>query len=173
MEHSVKLMLFPRSWRLKIWNYGRQHPPKLKLLLVLEQSLNWGLVDQEWHQCLPPCRYLVYSILLFPYVLMKSWIIPKVLEDGAYSFIIPRSWAVVGLNNLHRNVPCYLFRFPLEFLQEFLKRGSGFPNGTFESLKVYDPHLWSRYWPCSSYLYSWYVELWVGRCMHTLVTCIA
>ena len=74
-----------------------------------------------------PCRYLVHSILLFPSVLMKSWLIPKVLEDGAYSFFIPRSWAVVGLNNLHRNVPCYLFRFPLDFLQEIFKRGSGFP----------------------------------------------
>ena len=58
-----------------------------------------------------PCRYLVHSILLFPSVLMKSWLIPKVLEDGVYLFFIPQSWAVVGLNNLHRNVPCCLFRF--------------------------------------------------------------
>ena len=112
MEHSAKLILFPRSWWLRMWNYGRQHPPKLELLLVLEQSLNWGSVDQELHQCLPPCRYLVHSILLFLSVLMKSWLIPKVLEDGACLFFIPRSWAVVGLNNLHWNVPCYLFRFP-------------------------------------------------------------
>ena len=33
-----------------------------------------------------PCRYLVHNILLVPYVLRVSWLIPKVLEDGAYSF---------------------------------------------------------------------------------------
>ena len=131
----------------RMWNYGRQHPPKLKLLLILEQSLNWGSVDQELHQCLLPCRYLVHSILLFLSILMKSWLIPKVLEDGAYLFFIPRSWAVVGLNKLHRNVPCYLFRFPAWiFLQEaFCQKRFRFPNGTLESLEVYDPHLWSRY----------------------------
>ena len=76
---------------------------------------------------------------------MKSWLIPKVLEDGAYSFFISWSWAVVGQNNLHRNVPCYLFRFPARiFIRVFQKR-FGFPNGTLESLKVYDPLLWSRY----------------------------
>ena len=111
-------------------------PPKLKLLLVLEQSLNCGSVDQELHQCLPPCRYLVHSILLFLSVLMKSWLIPKVLEDGAYLFFIPRSWAVVGLNNLLR----FLARI---FIRIFQKRFR-FPDGTLESLKVYDPHLWSR-----------------------------
>ena len=120
-------------------------PPKLKLLLVLEQSLSWGSVDQELHQCLPSCRYLVHSILLFPSVLMKSWLIPKVLGDGAYSFIIPRSWAVVGLNNLHRNVPCYLFRFPARIFIRIFQKRFRFPNGTLESLKVYDPHLWSKY----------------------------
>ena len=93
-----------------------------------------------------PCRYLVHSILLFPSVLMKSWLIPKVLEDRACQFFIPRSWAVVGLNNLHRNVPYYLFRFPARifFIRIFQKRFR-FPNGTLKSLKVYNPHLWSRY----------------------------
>jgi hypothetical protein len=27
MEYSVKLMLFPRSWRHRMWIYGRQHAP--------------------------------------------------------------------------------------------------------------------------------------------------
>ena len=92
-----------------------------------------------------PCRYLVHSILLFPFVLMKSWLIPNVLEDGAYSFFIPLSWAVVGLNNLHRNVPYYLFRFPARIFIRIFSKRFRFPNGTLESLKVYDPHLWSRY----------------------------
>ena len=153
MEHSVELMLFPRSWWLRMWNYGRQHHLKLKLLLVLEQSLNWGSVDQELHQCLPPCRYLVHIILLIPYVLMKSWLIPKVLEDGAYSFFIPRSWAVVGLNNLHRNVPCYLFRFPAHiFIRIFFKRGSGFPMVLSSRSKCMILTYGQDIWPCSSYL---------------------
>ena len=128
-----------------MWIYGRQHPPKLKLLLILKQSLNWVSVDLKLHQCLPPCRYLVYNILLFPYVLMKSWLMPKVLEDGAYSFFIPRSWAVVGLNNLHRNVLCYLFRFLAWIFARISQKRFRFPNDTLESLNVYDPHLWSRY----------------------------
>ena len=33
-----------------------------------------------------PYRYLVHSILLVPYVLRVSWLIPKVLEDEVYSF---------------------------------------------------------------------------------------
>ena len=77
---------------------------------------------------------------------MKSWLIPKVLEDGAYSFFIPRSWAVVGLNNLHRNIPCYLFRFPAQiFCKNFFQKRFKFPDGILESLKVYDPHIWSGY----------------------------
>ena len=152
MEHSAKLMLFPRSWRLRMWNYGRQHPPKLKLLLVLEQSLNWGSVDQELRQCLPPCRYLVHSILLFPYVIMKSWHIPKVLEDGAYSFFIPRSWAVVGLNNLHRNVPYYLFRFPTRIFARIFKRGSGFPRVLSSRSKCMNLTYGREIWPSSFYL---------------------
>ena len=149
-------------------------PPKLKLLLVLEQSLNWGSVDQELHQCLPPCSYLVHSILLFPYILMKSWHIPKVLEDGAYSFFIPRSWAVVGLNNLHRNVPCYLFSSQLGFLQEFFSKGVQVSQWFSRvSQDVWSSHMVEKYdhlFPISK-ADMW--SLWVGRCMHTLVTCIA
>ena len=92
-----------------------------------------------------PCRYLVHNILLFPYVLQISWLIPKVLEDGAYSFFILQSWAVVGLNNLHQNFPCYLFRFPARIFIRIFQKRFRFPNGTLESLKVYDPYLWSRY----------------------------
>ena len=77
-----------------------------------------------------PCRYLVHNILVFPSVLMKSWLIPKVLEDGAYSFFIPQSWAVVGLNNLNRNVPCYLFRFAAGIFIRIFQKRFRFPNGT-------------------------------------------
>ena len=66
---------------------------------------------------------------------MKSWLIPKVLEDGAYSFFILQSWAVVGLNNLHRNVPCYLFRFLARiFIRIFFQKRFRFPNGISQSV---------------------------------------
>ena len=157
-----------------MWIYGRQYPSKLKLLLVLEQSLNWGSVDQGLRQCLPPCRYLVHSISLFPSVLMKSWLIPKVLEDGAYLFFISRSWAVVGLNNLHRNVLCYLFRFPPRIFARIFSK----------EVQVSQWYSWvtQSVWSSPMVEISDHVlsistadmwSLWVGRCMHTLVTCIA
>ena len=118
------------------------------------------------------CRYLVHSILLVQYVLWVSWLIPKVLEDGAYSFFIPRSWAVEGLNNLHRNVFCCLFRFLARSFVRFFKRSLGFPM-VLSSLsrciiltsgQSFDPlfptpkaEMWSS---------------WVGRVLHTLVTYI-
>ena len=142
--------------------------PKLKLLLVLEQSLNWGSVDQELRQCLPLCRYLVHSILPFPSVLMKSWLIPKVLEDEAYSFFIPWSWVVVGLNNLHRNVPCYPFRFPTRIFARIFKWGSGFPMVLSSRSKCMILTYGRDVWPCFSYLYSWYVEF-TGRKMYAYV----
>ena len=92
-----------------------------------------------------PYRYPVHSILLFPYVLMKIWLIPKVLEDGAYSFFNPLSWVVVGLNNLHWNAPCYLFRFPIsDFCKNFSKEVQ-VPQWYSRVAQVYDPHSWLQY----------------------------
>ena len=58
------------------WNNGRQHPLKLKLLLVLEQSLILRLGGSGVASMFALCRYLVHSILLYPYVLRVSWLIP-------------------------------------------------------------------------------------------------
>ena len=120
-----------------------------------------------------PCKYLVHSILLFLSVLMKSWLIPKVLEDRAYSFFIPRSWAVVGLNNLHRNVPCYLLRFPTQIFARVFKRGSGLPMVLSSRSKcmilTYGREICHLLPISKADMWS----LWVGKCMHTLVTCIA
>ena len=174
MEHSVELMLFLRSWWLEYEFMAVNTPPKLKFLLILEQSLNWGSVDQELHQCLPSCRYLVHSILLFPSVLMKSWLIPKVLEDGAYLFFIPRSWAVVGLNNHHRNVPCYLFRFPTRNFTTFFQKRSRFSQWySWVSQSVWSSHMVEKYDHLLPISKADMWSLWVERCMHTLVTCIA
>jgi len=43
-----------------------QHTPKLRSLLVLEQSLNLGSADQELRQCQMSCKYQVYNPILFP-----------------------------------------------------------------------------------------------------------
>ena len=56
-----------------------------------------------------------------------------------------------------------------EFCKIFQKKFR-FPNGTLESLKVYDPHMGSEFRP-SSKADMW--SLWVGRVLHTLVTYIA
>ena len=46
-----KTHFIPEKLTVKMGNNGRQHPPKLKLLLVLEQSKSRGSVDQELDQC--------------------------------------------------------------------------------------------------------------------------
>ena len=51
-------------------------PPKLKLLLVLEQSLILRLGGSGVVSMFALCRYPVHSILLYPYVLRVSWLIP-------------------------------------------------------------------------------------------------
>ena len=163
MKHSVKLMLFPRSWWLRMRNYGRQHPP----------SLNWGSVDQELHQCLPPCRYLVHNILLFPYVLMKSWLIPKVLGDGAYSFSFLGLERLLDWTTFTGVFPATCSGSQLGFLQEFSKEVQ---VSQWYSLVAHS--VWSspmvemsdHVLPIST---ADMRSLWVGRCMHTMVTCIA
>ena len=111
--------------------------PQFKLCSRTSKSLNWGSVDQKLHQCLPPCRYLVHSILLFPSV---------------FIFFIPQSWAIVGLNNLHQNVPCYLLKFQLGFLQDFFKRGSGLPMVLSSLSKCMILTYGREIWPSSFYL---------------------
>jgi len=65
MEHGAKTQFISEKLTVKMWNNGRQHPPKLKLLLVLEQNLILRL-----------CKYPAHSILLYPYVRRVSWLIP-------------------------------------------------------------------------------------------------
>ena len=50
--------------------------PKLKLLLILEQSLILRLGESGVVLMFALCRYPVHSISLYPYVLRVSWLIP-------------------------------------------------------------------------------------------------
>ena len=63
---------------VKMWDNGRQHPPspKLKLLLVLEQSLILRLCGSGVASMFALCRYPAHSILLYLYVRRVSWLIP-------------------------------------------------------------------------------------------------
>ena len=56
--------------------YWPSTPPKLKLLLILEQSLPLRLGGSGVASMFVLCRYPVHNILLYPYVLRVSWLIP-------------------------------------------------------------------------------------------------
>ena len=113
-----KTQFISEKLTVKMWDNGRQHPPKLKLLLVLEQSLILRLGGSGVAPMLALYRYPVHSILLYPYVLRVSWLIPIFLNDGTYFTFHPLSWAVGGLNDLHRNIFLFfLFRFILRIFQ--------------------------------------------------------
>ena len=127
MECSVKLDLFLGSWQLECEIMAVNTPPSLNFC----SSSSKAQTEARWirscvnvHTLQVPCAQQ-----LIPYVLSVSWLIPKVLEDGAYSFIIPRSWAVEGLNNLDRNVFYCLFRFlARSFARLFFQKRFRFPQ---------------------------------------------
>jgi len=56
--------LFTEKLVVNVVINDHQHTPKLKPLLVLEQSLNLGSVDQELHQCQTSYKYQVYNPIL-------------------------------------------------------------------------------------------------------------
>ena len=143
---------------VKMWNNGRQHPPKLKLLLVLEQSSNWGLVDQELHQCLPLVGTLCTAYYSSRMYLWKVGTYLRFWKMGHICFSSLGLERFVGLNNLHRNIPCYLFKFPTRIFARIFKRGSGFAMVLSSRSKCMILTYGRDVWPCSSYLYSWYVE---------------
>ena len=59
-----------------------------------------------------------------------------------------------------------------EFCKIFQKKFR-FPNGTLESLKVYDPHIGRSFDPLFPTSKADMLSLWIGRVLHTLVTYIA
>ena len=130
----------PDKLTVKMGNNGRQHPPKLKLLLVLKQISNWCSVDQELHQCSYPADTLCTTYYSNPICTLNK--LAHTLVSGRWCLLAfhPSSWAVERLNNLHRNISCLLFRFLSRSFASFFKSGLKFPNGTLKSLKVYDPH---------------------------------
>ena len=147
-----KAHFIPEKLKVRMGNNGRQHPPpKLKILLVLEQSRSWGSVDQELHQCSYLVETLCTTYYSNPYVLWISWLICWFLVDGAYCHFIPRlgrlrDWTTFTGIFLASYSGSYLGVFA-----SFFKSGLRFPDGTLKSLKVYDPHHGRKFWPSSSY----------------------
>ena len=71
-----KTQFIPEKLMVKTQDNGRQHPPKLKLLLVLEQSLILRPDGSGVASMFALYRYPVHNILLYLYVLRVSWLIP-------------------------------------------------------------------------------------------------
>ena len=82
-----KTQFISEKLTVKTWDNGRQHPPKLKPLLDLEQSLPLRLGGSGVASMFALCRYPVHSILLYPYVLRVSWLIPICSEWWGLFFI--------------------------------------------------------------------------------------
>ena len=59
---------------------------------------------------------------------------------------------------------CFLLpvQVPSSEFCKFFQKKFRFPNGTLESLKMYDPHMGQSFWPSFPYLEGWYVEF-MGR----------
>ena len=83
----LQAQLIQNLWNLlesnKIYMDGQKHeimaintPPKLKLLLILKQSLILRLGGSGVASMFAICRYPVHSILLYLYVVRVSWLIP-------------------------------------------------------------------------------------------------
>jgi hypothetical protein len=116
-----KALFIPEKLMDKVWFNGRQHTPKLKLLLVLEQGWNLGLGDQELRQCSPPAGTLCITYYSNSYVPWECWLVPWFGVWGLPAFR-PSSWAVERLNSFHRSFPAscsgsYLGFFPQVFVR--------------------------------------------------------
>ena len=142
-----KLIFIPEKLTVRTGNNCHQHP-KLKPLLILEQSLRLRLSGSGVAPMSTPCRYPTHNILFYPYVCWVSWLIP--ICSGWWGFIhisslILGSWRTEQPSPEY--LPVSLFRFILRiFAQVWLR----FPEGTL--------HLsWCmiltmvEIWPTSSY----------------------
>ena len=135
MEHSVKQILIPRSWRLRMWNYGYQHPPKLKLRLG-ESGVVWNVYPLAGTLCTA-----YYSSRLY------FWKVGSYLRFGRWGVFVFHPSVLGGCwtEQPSPECSCYLFKFPTRIFARIFQKRFRFPNGTLESLKVYNPHLWPRY----------------------------
>ena len=135
-----RTQFIPEKLTVKTWNNGRQHSPKLKLLLVLEQSLILRLGGSGVASIFALCRYPVHSILLCPYVLQVSWLIPICSEWWGLFHI---SSLVLSGWRTEQPSPKYFSCFPCSgsFSEYFLDMHMiKVPWRYSKSFKVYDPH---------------------------------
>jgi hypothetical protein len=152
MEHSVKLVLFPRSWRLECEFMAVNTPPKLKLLLVLEQSLNWGSMDQELHQWLPLAGTLSTAYYSSHLYLWKVSSYLRFWKMGRIRFSSLGLGRLLDWTTFTKMFPATCSGSQLGFYKNFFKRGSGFPMVLSSRSKCMIVTYGRDIWPCSSYL---------------------
>jgi hypothetical protein len=69
MEHSAKLCLFPRSWRIQCVLMDVNTPPSLDFCSFSSKATTLGLVDQELRRCSHSASTLSTTYYSNPYVL--------------------------------------------------------------------------------------------------------
>ena len=122
MEHGAKLNLFLRGWWLK-WEIMAVNTPPPSLNFCSSSSK--AKAEARWirscinaHTLQIPCSQ---QITLTICTLNK---LAHTLISGRWCLLAfhPSSWAVERLNNLYRNISCFLFRFlSRNILQVFKK----------------------------------------------------
>ena len=120
-----------------------------------------------------PCRYLVHSILLFSSIVNK---LAHTWGSGGWGVFVSHPSVLSGWWTEHPSLECSLLPVQVpssEFLQDFWKEVqcpqwySRVTQSVWSSLMV---GVFDHLLPTSK-ADIW--SLWVGRCLHTLVTCIA
>ena len=111
----------PDNLTVKMGNNGRQHPPSLNFCSSSSKAkteARWirSCVDVRTLQ-IPCAQHITLTHMYFEYVgsYLGFW------RWGLHAFHLS-SWAVERLNNLHRNISCFLFRFLSRNILQIFKK---------------------------------------------------
>ena len=146
-----KTQFISEKLTVKTWDNGHQYPPKLKLLLVLEQSLILRLGGLGVTSMFALCRYPAHSILLYPYVRRVSWLIP--ICSGWWglfhiSSLVLSGWRTEQPSSEH--FLFFLFRFILRIFCKYVLLWLRFPEGALNRSRCMILTI-VEIWPTSSY----------------------
>jgi hypothetical protein len=115
-----------------------QHTPKLRSLLVLEQSLDLVLVDQKLHWCQSTCKCQVYNPTFYLFMNWRGWQsvpVPLTHTCGAFdlltlSLTVERRKVSI---EVHPIESC--FRINSRRVDKFSSKTPSSSNGTLNLLK--------------------------------------
>jgi hypothetical protein len=116
VEHSIKFYFILKKLMIKVWFNDRQHTPKLRFLLILEQSKDLGSVDQELRQLMStPYKYLMHNLPLLSIGSLNKLALCRTHTFGfcigVYLLFHSLSLVVEWMNSHHRNISYFLFTF--------------------------------------------------------------